>query len=49
MVLGVGLSGAILTTILHAGGDSAVVRAVGAGLLVDAALAVAGVLTAALR
>ena len=49
MVLGVGLSGAILTTILHRGGDSAVVRAVGAGLLVDAALAAAGVLTAALR
>ena len=49
MVLGVGLSGAILTTILHQGGDRAVVRAVGAGLLVDAALAAAGVFTAALR
>jgi len=49
MVLGVGLSGAILTTILHQGGDSAVVRAVAAGLLVDAALAAAGVFTAALR
>ena len=49
MVLGVGLSGAILTTILHHGGDSAVVRAVGAGLLVDAALAAACVFTAALR
>jgi len=49
MVLGVGLSGAILTTILHHGGDAAVVRAVGVGLLVDAALALAGVFTAALR
>src|SRR5207237_10589354 len=49
MVLGVGLAGAILTTVLHHGGDAAVVRAVGVGLLVDAALAAAGVLTAALR
>jgi hypothetical protein len=49
MVLGVGLSGAILTTILHHGGDAAVVRAVSAGLLVDAALAAVGVFAAALR
>jgi hypothetical protein len=49
MVLGVGLSGAILTTILHRGGDAAVVRAVSTGLLVDAALAAVGVFTAALR
>jgi hypothetical protein len=49
MVLGVGLSGAILTTILHHDGDAAVVRAVGVGLLVDAALAAAGMVTAAFR
>jgi EmrB/QacA subfamily drug resistance transporter len=49
MVLGVGISGAILTTVLQRGGDSAVVRAVGTGLFVNAALAAVGVLTAALR
>ena len=48
MVLGVGLAGAILTTVLHRGGAGALVRAVDLGFAVTAALAVVGVATAAI-
>src|SRR5438132_4648186 len=48
MVLGVGLAGAILTTVLHRGGPGALVRAVDRGFAVTAALAVVGVATAAI-
>src|SRR6266849_2954990 len=48
MVLGVGLAGAILTTVLHRGGSGALVRAVDLGFAVTAALAVVGVATAAI-
>ena len=48
MVLGVGLTGAILTTVLHSGGDGALVRAIDLGFTVTAVLAVAGIATAAI-
>src|SRR5229473_2142885 len=48
MVLGVGLAGAILTTVLHRGGSGALVRAVDLGFAVTAALAVVGVAAAAI-
>ena len=48
MVLGVGLAGAILTTVLHTGGPGALVRAVDLGFAVTAIFAAAGVATAAI-
>jgi len=48
MVLGVGLAGAILTTVLYRGGSGALVRAVDLGFTVTAAFAVVGVATAAI-
>jgi EmrB/QacA subfamily drug resistance transporter len=48
MVLGVGLTGAILTTVLHRGGASALVHAIDLGLGVTAVLAIAGIGTAAI-
>ena len=48
MVLGVGLAGAILTTVLHRGAAGALVRAVDLGFAVTAALALIGVATAAI-
>jgi EmrB/QacA subfamily drug resistance transporter len=49
MVLGVGLAGAILTTVVHHGGEGALVRAVDLGFTVTAVLAATvGVATAAI-
>ena len=49
MVLGVGLAGAILTTVLHRGGEGALFRAIQVGFAVTAALsATAGVASAAI-
>jgi EmrB/QacA subfamily drug resistance transporter len=49
MVLGVGLAGAILTTVLHGGGEGALFRAIQVGFAVTATLAAsAGVATAAI-
>jgi MFS family permease len=48
MVLGVGLAGAILTTVLHTGGPGALVRAIDLGFAVTAIFAAAGVATAAI-
>ncbi len=49
MVLGVGLAGAIFTTIMEASGDGALIQAADTGFIVAAGIAVLGTLTSAVR